>query len=156
MTAVPPPDAAPGWGAYPAPPAPPQHGLARRMLGPVATFAGLAAAAAYVSAVDPNEPGHYPVCPFLDLTGLYCPGCGGLRCAHALARFDVPEALAYNAFAVAMVPLVAFILLRWTVRSARGRVRMSAADPRLVRLLVAGILVFAVVRNLPFGSALAP
>ncbi|WTW94375.1 DUF2752 domain-containing protein [Streptomycetaceae bacterium NBC_01309] len=155
MTAAPPPDAAPGWGTYPAPP-PPPRGLVRRMAGPVAVAAGAAAAAVYLSVVDPNEPGHYPVCPFLKFTGAYCPGCGGLRCANALARLDVPAALAYNAFAVAMVPLLAFIWLRWTARSVRGRVRMSAADPRLVRLLVAAIVLFTVVRNLPFGTALAP
>ncbi|MGW0663123.1 DUF2752 domain-containing protein [Streptodolium elevatio] len=155
MTAAPPPDTAPGWGAYPAPP-PPPRGLVRRMTGPVAVAAAAAAVGAYVAAVDPNEPGHYPVCPFLKFTGAYCPGCGGLRCANALVRLDVPEALAYNAFAVATVPLLVLIWLRWTVRSARGRARMSAADPRLVRLLVAAIVVFTVVRNLPFGAALAP
>jgi hypothetical protein len=34
------------------------------------------AATTYVGAVDPNEGGHYPACPFLALTGLYCPACG--------------------------------------------------------------------------------
>ncbi len=31
------------------------------------------AAFAYVGTVDPNAPGHYPVCPLLHYTGLYCP-----------------------------------------------------------------------------------
>ena len=45
--------------------------------------AGLAlAATAYVGLVDPNESGHYPTCPFLALTGRFCPGCGSLRAAR--------------------------------------------------------------------------
>ena len=31
-----------------------------------------------VAVLDPNEPGHYPTCPFLRLTGLGVPGCGSL------------------------------------------------------------------------------
>jgi hypothetical protein len=143
------------WPPYAPAPAP-ARGLLRRLAGPAAAAAGVAAVTAYIGLVDPNEQGHYPTCPFLRVTGLYCPGCGGLRCVHALAHGDLPAALALNAFAVAMVPLIAWIWLRWTVRSARGRARATAADPRLIRLLAAAIVVFAVLRNLPFGAALAP
>ncbi|MCF2530423.1 DUF2752 domain-containing protein [Yinghuangia soli] len=152
VTGSPTPDAA---FLRPAPP-PPGKRLALRLAGPAAVAAGVLAATAYVGTVDPNEPGHYPLCPTLQFTGLFCPGCGGLRCVHALASADIPAALGFNAFAVAMVPLLVFIWLRWTVRSARGQVRMSAADPRLVKLLLAGIAVFTVLRNLPFGTWLAP
>lgn len=150
------PTPAAAWPHVPPPTPPPPAALARRLLAPAATALAAAAAAAYVAVVDPGEPGHYPTCPFLSATGLFCPGCGGLRCAHALVHGDVPAALALNAFAVAMVPLIVGIWLRWTVRSFRGRPRTTAADPRLIRLLVAAIAVFAVVRNLPFGAALAP
>ncbi|MGW5120324.1 DUF2752 domain-containing protein, partial [Streptomyces noursei] len=49
----------------------------RRLAAPVGTLAAVTAAFAWVGAVDPNEPGHYPVCPLLHLTGLLCPACGG-------------------------------------------------------------------------------
>ena len=42
-----------------------------------------AAAVGYVAAVDPNESGHYPTCPFLAVTGLLLPG---LRVAARDAR----------------------------------------------------------------------
>lgn len=145
----------PGWGAHPVPPAPPRSRF-RRLLGPATAALGVVAAVSYVGSVDPNRPGNYPACPFLSVTGWFCPGCGGLRCVHALAHADIPAALAFNGFAVVMVPLVAWIWLRWTVRAARGRARVSVADPRLIRVLVGAIVVFTVVRNLPFGGALAP
>jgi hypothetical protein len=147
------PGSVPGWGLGPREV---PESLARRMVGPVAAAFGAAAVTVYVGLVDPNRPGHYPVCPFLKVTGLYCPGCGGLRCVHALAHGDLPAAFGFNALAVLMVPLIVVIWLRWTIRAVRGTVRTTVADPRLIRALVAVILLFAVLRNLPFADALAP
>ncbi|NED58662.1 DUF2752 domain-containing protein, partial [Micromonospora aurantiaca] len=52
----------------------PRRGL--RALVPQAAVLGGVAAGALVVAFrgDPNEAGHYPGCPFLALTGYYCPG----------------------------------------------------------------------------------
>ena len=73
------------------------------------TTAGLAAAAA-LFAIDPNEPGHYPTCPFLATTGLYCPGCGALRGIHDLLHGDIAGALARNPMTVIAVP---YLILAW-------------------------------------------
>ena len=77
-----------------------------RALAPVlaVSVAGLAAGA-LLYVVDPNQPGHYPTCPFLALTGLYCPGCGALRATHDLLHGDVAGALARNPLAVLGRPL---------------------------------------------------
>jgi hypothetical protein len=119
-------------------------------------LAAVAGAFAYVGAVDPNEPGHYPVCPLLRLTGLYCPGCGGLRSAHALAHGDFIGALAHNALVVAGLLGFAVVWAVWVVRSVRGR--PLRIDPGPAHLWVLGglLLVFTVVRNLPFGGWLRP
>ncbi|CAL9389291.1 DUF2752 domain-containing protein [Streptomyces sp. enrichment culture] len=135
------------------PPPPPLH---RRLLAPLGTLAGVAAAFAYVGAVDPNEPGHYPACPLLRYTGLYCPGCGGLRSAHAFVHGDLPAALGANAMAVAGYAAFAVFMVYWLVRAVRGLpVRLN---PRPLTLWVIGGVwaVFVIVRNLPFGSALVP
>ncbi|MGW1542797.1 DUF2752 domain-containing protein [Streptomyces sp. NPDC002309] len=129
---------------------------AGRSAAPVGVLAAVVAAFAYVGAVDPNEPGHYPVCPLLRVTGLYCPGCGGLRSAHAFVHGDLAAALHANAVAVAGYLLFAVLWTVWMVRAARGRpVRL---DPRPAVMWTAGalLLLFTVVRNLPFGGWLHP
>lgn len=140
-----------------APPAPRQRALPRRLVAPLGTLAAALAAFAYVGAVDPNEPGHYPVCPLLHLTGLYCPACGGLRSAHAVAHGDLTAALGANALAVAGYAAAAVFWALWLGRAARGR-PTAGPRPRPVHwAALAGLLLaFTLVRNLPFGGALAP
>nr|WP_229698133.1 DUF2752 domain-containing protein [Wenjunlia tyrosinilytica] len=127
-----------------------------RLLAPTATAVGAAAAFTYVGLVDPNRPGHYPVCPLLRLTGIYCPGCGGLRSAHAIAHGDLTAALGFNALAVAAFGLFAVFLGLWFHRAARGRPMDLRFRPVQGWLIMALALVFMLVRNLPFGSVLAP
>ncbi|MEV6397667.1 DUF2752 domain-containing protein [Streptomyces sp. NPDC051907] len=130
--------------------------LARRLAAPLATLAGVAAAFAYVGTVDPNEPGHYPVCPLLRITGIYCPGCGGLRSAHAFVHGDLPAALGANAMAVVGYGVFAAVWVVWLIRAVRGAPLRVAVAPVWWWALGGVLLIFSVVRNLPFGSALAP
>ncbi|MGW0880805.1 DUF2752 domain-containing protein [Streptomyces sp. NPDC002671] len=136
----------------PAPPAP----VWARLAVPAGLLAAVAGAFAYVGTVDPDEPGHYPVCPLYRLTGLYCPGCGGMRSAHAFVHGDFLTALHDNALAVAGYPLFAVLWTVWVVRAVRGRPSRWELGP--VQLWAAGalFLVFTVVRNLPFGGWLHP
>ncbi|MFD8016001.1 DUF2752 domain-containing protein [Streptomyces sp. NPDC058955] len=158
MTAEPAPQTTP-----PAPPTPlteaeefRRRPLGRRLLAPLATLAGTAAAFTYVGLVDPNEPGHYPVCPLLRFTGLYCPGCGGLRSAHAVAHGDLTAALGANALAVAGYAVCAVLMVVWLIRAVRGTPTRFTVRPAWWWALGALTTVFAVIRNLPLGSALAP
>jgi hypothetical protein len=128
----------------------------RRLAMPAGVLAAVAGAFAYVGTVDPNEPGHYPACPLLRFTGIYCPGCGGLRSAHAVVHGDLAAALQANALAVAGYLICAVLWTVWVVRAARGRPMRIELGP--VHLWSAGtlLLVFTVVRNLPFGGWLHP
>jgi hypothetical protein len=129
----------------------------RSMLGPLGA-AGLAGAVfTYVGTVDPNQPGHYPACPFLFITGLYCPGCGTLRTINALAHGDVVAALGLNPLAVATIPFLLFWWGRWALRTWQGRpVRTTLAHPAYIWAFLALVIVYWIVRNLPFGRFLAP
>ncbi|MFI9743894.1 DUF2752 domain-containing protein [Streptomyces sp. NPDC052494] len=138
------------------PPHPHPRPLGRRLLAPVSTLAGVAAAFAYVGTVDPNEPGHYPVCPLLRFTGIYCPGCGGLRSAHAFVHGDLPVALGANALAVVGYGLFAVVMVLWLIRAIRGVPMRLAISPAWWWGIGAVLALFTLVRNLPFGSALAP
>ncbi|MFF9061504.1 DUF2752 domain-containing protein [Streptomyces sp. NPDC101213] len=127
-----------------------------RLAVPAGILAAVVGAFAYVAAVDPNEPGHYPVCPLLRVTGLSCPGCGGLRSAHAFAHGDLVTALHANAMAVAGYAGFAVLWTVWAVRAARGRPVRLDPGPGLLWTLGASLLVFTVVRNLPSGDWLLP
>lgn len=138
------------------PPHPAPASRLKRLATPVGVMAVVVGAFGYVAAVDPNESGHYPVCPMLRFTGLLCPGCGGLRSAHAFAHGDIPAALGSNALAVVGYAVFAVVWLLWAVRASRGRPMRIALAPAYWWAAGALLLVFSVIRNLPIGSALAP
>ncbi len=110
----------------------------------------------FVALVDPNQPGHYPACPFLTLTGHTCPGCGSLRAMHALAHGDVVGAVAHNALMVASLPVLAWFWLRWVWRCRTGAPRPEPAPAFVVWSFAAVVVGFWVLRNLSIGAALAP
>lgn len=138
-------------------PAPP---VAARGLGalrvPGLVLAAAAAVTTLVAVVDPNQPGHYPTCPFLAVTGYYCPGCGSLRALHDLAHGDVAGALARNPLLVLAAGglVVAFVL--WARRLWRGLPRTWVAPPRLLYALLTLVLAFWVLRNVPGWTWLSP
>ncbi|MGW6504957.1 DUF2752 domain-containing protein [Nonomuraea angiospora] len=127
------------------------------LLAPLGVAGATGLVFAFVGLVDPNQPGHYPTCPFLWMTGLYCPGCGTLRTIHALAHLDPATALGMNPLAVAMMPFLLFWWGRWVVRAWQGRPRRTTlAHPAWLWAFLAIVMVYWVVRNLPFGAFLAP
>ena len=100
----------------------------RPYAGPLLVAGGVLAATAYVAFVDPNQPGHFPLCPFKEITGLDCPGCGGLRAVHALTHGDLGTALDQNLLVTVLVlPLAVAAWVAWVLRCRPGR----AAAPRL-------------------------
>lgn len=160
MNAGPPPAPEPASGPPAGPPlfptAPAGASRLRRTATPVGVLAAVVGAFGYVATVDPNQPGHYPVCPLLRLTGIYCPGCGGLRSAHAFAHGDLAAAFGSNALAVVGYGIFAVLWAVWMVREATGKPWRFALRPVHWWGIGAVLLIFTVVRNLPFGSALAP
>ena len=98
---------------------------------------------------DPARHAFYPVCLFKKMTGYDCPGCGGLRSVHQLLRGDVGQAFRLNAMVVITLPLLGF----WAIRAAWRTARDDPSRKRPVLLyawlLITGIILFGVVRNLP-------
>ncbi|MGF1426212.1 DUF2752 domain-containing protein [Kitasatospora sp. LaBMicrA B282] len=141
----------------PSTPAGPTPPVLRRLARPLAALAAVSLPTLYVSAVDPNRPGHYPTCPFLQATGWWCPGCGGLRCVHALTRGDLTAACHDNLLAVLLFAVLGVYWLRWLAAAVTGGQPPRPALGRgRVIVLVLVLLVFTVVRNLPGGAGFAP
>jgi len=123
---------------------------------PLATLAGAATALSVLAVHNPEQPGHYPACPFHAMTGLWCPGCGSLRALHALTHGDLSTAVQRNVLAVLALPFLAAAWGAWLGRTlGRPRSRRVAPPAALWSLLVL-IVVFGVARNLTPTDWLAP
>lgn len=117
------------------------------------------AAAAVLFRFDPMRFGFYPKCPLFVTTGLLCPGCGALRAGHALLHGDLPAALGFNLFLVVALPFLAWALLRSGVLATTGhRLPAPRLSARGAWALFAALMLFTVLRNLPFApfTLLAP
>jgi hypothetical protein len=114
------------------------------------------AGTALVAVVDPHQGGHYPTCPLLAVTGLYCPFCGGLRAAHDLTRLDLLGALDRNPLFVVALPVLLWAYARWARRAFTGR-PVPMALPRWWGWGLLGLLAaYFVLRNVPGWSWLSP
>ena len=104
---------------------------------------------------DPVRTSFYPSCMFHKLTGLNCPGCGGLRALHHLTHGNLVTAFHCNPLLIALLPFLAALLLNWI---KRGRDAFDSKTllfrPATLWTLLAITLVFTVLRNLP-GPAFA-
>jgi hypothetical protein len=109
---------------------------------------------------DPAS-GGLPRCPLHQLTGLWCPGCGSQRALHALLHGHVGSAIGLNVLLTCALPLLVYAYVAWVTRAfapatSTARLPPLAVPSIVVRALPAVVLAFAVVRNVPFGHALAP
>jgi len=99
---------------------------------------------------DPSQLRFLPRCPFLVLTGFYCPGCGALRALHQLLMGNVGNALAFNPFAVLATPFLVYGGVSFLSFRVRGRYLPRIFVPaRWIWGLCAAIVLFGVLRNIP-------
>jgi len=129
-----------------------ERGRGRRLLAPAAAAVGVLGVVGYLAAVDPNQPGHYPLCPTQALLGIDCPGCGALRGTHDLVTGNLAGALDQNILLIVFMPLMVVLWARWVGRAWRGSTpAVSRGEFRrrtsiMITVLVA-VLAFGVIRN---------
>jgi hypothetical protein len=100
--------------------------------------------------LDPSSSDLYPPCPFLALTGFYCPGCGTLRALHQLTLGHPVAALDLNPLMVLLLPFVAYFLASHAMLAVTGRpLRRFFVRPALIWTLLGIILVYWLLRNVP-------
>jgi hypothetical protein len=122
----------------------------RSLRAPILCGCALAAGAAYVAAIDPNEGGVFVPCPFRTVTGWWCPGCGLTRATHHLLRGDFAEAHRHHLFVIGVLAVIVASWVTWMVGAARGTPPGVRWLPAWLLAGVTALLVaFAVVRNLP-------
>ena len=94
---------------------------------------------------DPTRHGFYPRCMFHTLTGLDCPGCGGLRALHQLLHGNVAAAFALNP----LVPLLPAALIGTVVIRAARLTLPAWLRTYWPYCLIATLILFGIARNLP-------
>ena len=108
---------------------------------------------ATLKSVSPTAfPSIMPQCVVHKVTGLHCPGCGGTRAAHLALNGEWALAFRHHAPFVIGLPVLALAgLAAIFSRTLRHRIHRILAQPRTWGLFVAAMLVFGVLRNLPFS-----
>jgi len=101
---------------------------------------------------DPAQHAFYPGCALYKLTGLYCPGCGGLRATHQLLHGRIFTAFHFNPLFVATFPLWLWAFARAVQRCSQGRPFFPSIKGTWLWSGAAVVILFGVLRNLPFNS----
>ena len=127
-----------------------------RLSLPALVGAAVVAGTAYVAAVDPNEPGHYPLCPTYAIAGIYCPGCGMLRATHDLATLDVAGAFARNPLALPLFLGCAVLFARWVLGRWKGDTLRWDPPTWMPWALGLAFVAYTAARNVPGWTWLSP
>jgi hypothetical protein len=129
-------------GAVEAPPRQGQSvGTGRRLLGPSLLALSAAVLVGLLMKYDPHRGLPFlPSCPVSALTGIECPGCGGLRASWSLLHGDIAGAWESNPLVFAIIPALAVGLVLWLKAAVS-----NTAVPRLPRPVAWGILALSAV-----------
>lgn len=102
---------------------------------------------------DPSQHGFYPRCFFKMMTGLDCPGCGGLRATHQLLHGHIRAAFALNPLFIAAIPVAAFFSSRALFERITGH-KSRRVMGHSTAVWIGGVIViaFGVLRNLPWRA----
>ena len=129
-----------------------------RIKGPTLLGGAVLGASVLLHLRDPHQSGSWGYCPWLLLTGTYCPGCGGLRAVNDLTHGDVAAAASSNLLFVASIPILVLVWARTMTDRWRGVARPAGTRAHVVLACSFAVvaLVFCVARNTAWGAWLAP
>lgn len=103
--------------------------------------------------LNPVEHSFFPKCLFHAMTGLDCPGCGGLRATHQLLNGHLLAAFQLNPLLICLLPIAAYFGLRQIVFMRTGRLwRQPFRSPKWIIFLAVVVIAFGVLRNLPWKA----
>lgn len=128
----------------------PRHMVFSKRLLSLGFLLGLAV---IVYIYHPSTPVRMIPCPFREITGLYCPGCGSIRAVTQIVRGNLQRAIQHNVFAVAFLPLLMWAILSNVKQVITGKGLPYPQLPSSAIWALLGLLIlFAVLRNLPVAQ----
>lgn len=99
-------------------------------------------------------------CPFLNLTGVPCPGCGLTRACMLLARGDVQGSIRFHAFAPIFLVLIAILIIGTLLPASVSEPLILKAETLerqtgITIIILGGLILYWLVRLLLFPTAFA-
>ncbi|MCL2521777.1 MAG: DUF2752 domain-containing protein [Erysipelotrichales bacterium] len=88
-------------------------------------------------------------CPFYNVTGFSCPGCGATRAVIAILTFRFIEAMQYNFAFFILFFVITFIYIFNIYRRIRFKQSLNISYAFIIACGIF-LFVFTVIRNLPF------
>ncbi|NLT12039.1 MAG: DUF2752 domain-containing protein [Clostridiaceae bacterium] len=96
-------------------------------------------------------------CLFHLITGLYCPGCGTGRMFFAILRLDFSSAFRANPYVFILIPIFSIYYIAEIRAYLKGQSRKASRSEYIsLFFILAGLIIFGVLRNIPYFSFLAP
>jgi hypothetical protein len=127
----------------------------RDRAGSAAIAAIAVGAVIVVHFINPTRDHWLPKCPFHELTGLWCPGCGSTRAALSLSHGNLVEAFRHN---ILFLPALVALVWVWAAYALRAFApstseRFWTRNPFTLmkhpQYLLVVVVAFWVVRNIP-------
>jgi len=101
--------------------------------------------------IDPSKAGLFPKCPFLSLTGLYCPGCGIQRAIHDILNGQILTGIRHN-YLLLLVGAVLIYQIWILIKQQRTNESSSNLlhKASVTKFILFLVLAFWALRNLPY------
>lgn len=100
---------------------------------------------------DPYNSDYFPKCPFRELTGYKCPGCGSQRAIHYLLNFEIIPALKENVLLVLSIPYIIAGVIIDLIKNPKQkllRIRKMCFGVGAIIIILFIIFIFWILRNL--------
>jgi hypothetical protein len=123
--------------------------------------AGVLFAAILFYIYNPAYTNYFPKCPFLTLTGFYCPGCGSQRALHQILHGNLLSAMKFNVLLVLSIPFLIYhqmVKLNRYFGSFAGKINSIFYSSNFTYVVLIVVILFWLCRNIPVEpfSYLAP
>lgn len=94
-------------------------------------------------------------CPFHNIAGLHCPGCGITRMFISLIQLDIYQAFRYNPLVfIYLMGYIIYLIIKFYNKKFNNK-ELKIPDKIVYILLVIAVL-FGILRNIELFSYLAP
>ena len=107
---------------------------------------------------DPSKSDYFPKCPFYELTGFKCPGCGSQRAIHHLLNAEIYQAIKENLLLVISIPYILTGFVFDLIRNPGERIlkwRKVLFGKKAIYIILTVIIAFWILRNIPYFQHLA-